>query len=364
MALAIGVDLGHEDRGGRPGRPRPRTAPTAAADAAVGLRGDVGGDRRAGARGGGRSWAGPAARWASATLGRSRPRPACSRTATRPGSTVARSTGPDRQAGPPGRAPANDANCLGLSEATDGAGAGAEVVFTVILGSGVGGERGGEPPGGRRGQRRGRRVGPYPAAAAAAGRAARARVLLRPLRLRRDLAVRPRPRRGPSPPLGGMPHCTPEIIARRGRRPVRRDHAAPLRGPLARGLANIVNLLDPEVIVLRRGSPTCGGSTPTSPPAGSATSSPTRCARGSCHPCTATARACGAPPGSGATSPGPEPRGLNCSPAARTSRASRGRVERELAVIELTSWRTPPSERSNEISNCGSASSSASPSPK
>jgi fructokinase len=34
---------------------------------------------------------------------------------------------------------ANDANCLGLSEATDGAGAGAEVVFTVILGSGVGG---------------------------------------------------------------------------------------------------------------------------------------------------------------------------------------------------------------------------------
>jgi fructokinase len=34
---------------------------------------------------------------------------------------------------------ANDANCLGLSEATDGAGAGAAVVFTVILGSGVGG---------------------------------------------------------------------------------------------------------------------------------------------------------------------------------------------------------------------------------
>lgn len=34
---------------------------------------------------------------------------------------------------------ANDANCLGLSEATDGAGAGAAVVFTVILGTGVGG---------------------------------------------------------------------------------------------------------------------------------------------------------------------------------------------------------------------------------
>lgn len=34
---------------------------------------------------------------------------------------------------------ANDANCLALSEATDGAGAGADTVFAVILGTGVGG---------------------------------------------------------------------------------------------------------------------------------------------------------------------------------------------------------------------------------
>jgi len=34
---------------------------------------------------------------------------------------------------------ANDANCFAVSEATDGAGAGAEVVFGVILGTGVGG---------------------------------------------------------------------------------------------------------------------------------------------------------------------------------------------------------------------------------
>jgi len=34
---------------------------------------------------------------------------------------------------------ANDANCFALSEATDGAGAGAQVVFGVILGTGVGG---------------------------------------------------------------------------------------------------------------------------------------------------------------------------------------------------------------------------------
>ncbi|MGL6111479.1 MAG: ROK family protein, partial [Rubrivivax sp.] len=33
---------------------------------------------------------------------------------------------------------ANDANCLALSEATDGAGAGAEVVFAAILGTGTG----------------------------------------------------------------------------------------------------------------------------------------------------------------------------------------------------------------------------------
>jgi len=33
---------------------------------------------------------------------------------------------------------ANDANCLALSEATDGAGAGADVVFAVILGTGAG----------------------------------------------------------------------------------------------------------------------------------------------------------------------------------------------------------------------------------
>src|ERR1700678_223080 len=34
---------------------------------------------------------------------------------------------------------ANDANCFALSEATDGAGAGAHVVFRVILGTGCGG---------------------------------------------------------------------------------------------------------------------------------------------------------------------------------------------------------------------------------
>jgi fructokinase len=46
---------------------------------------------------------------------------------------------------------ANDANCFALSEAADGAGAGVEVVFGVILGTGVGGGIvvGGAPWGGR-----------------------------------------------------------------------------------------------------------------------------------------------------------------------------------------------------------------------
>ena len=44
----------------------------------------------------------------------------------------------DRLLGRPVRI-ANDANCLVLSEAADGAGAGAQVVFGVILGTGVGG---------------------------------------------------------------------------------------------------------------------------------------------------------------------------------------------------------------------------------
>lgn len=47
----------------------------------------------------------------------------------------------------------NDANCLALSEAVDGAGAGAEVVFAVIIGTGVGGGlvAHGRPIGGRNG---------------------------------------------------------------------------------------------------------------------------------------------------------------------------------------------------------------------
>src|SRR5438034_124068 len=44
----------------------------------------------------------------------------------------------EHRLGRPGRL-MNDANCFALSEATDGAGAGARVIFGVILGTGVGG---------------------------------------------------------------------------------------------------------------------------------------------------------------------------------------------------------------------------------
>src|SRR5258708_7884842 len=44
---------------------------------------------------------------------------------------------------------ANDANCLAVSEATDGAGAGKHVVFAVILGTGCGGGIAGARPAGR-----------------------------------------------------------------------------------------------------------------------------------------------------------------------------------------------------------------------
>ena len=61
---------------------------------------------------------------------------------------------------------ANDANCFALSEASDGAGAGAAVVFGVILGTGTGGGVVVERARARRPERDRRRVGPQPAALA------------------------------------------------------------------------------------------------------------------------------------------------------------------------------------------------------
>ena len=68
----------------------------------------------------------------------------------------------------------------------------APVVFGVILGTGVGAGIVVARRGARRAQRHRRRVGPQPAAVAARRRAAGPGLLLRPRRLHRDLALRPR----------------------------------------------------------------------------------------------------------------------------------------------------------------------------
>jgi fructokinase len=81
---------------------------------------------------------------------------------------------------------ANDANCLAVSEATDGAGAGQHVVFGVILGTGCGG---------------GIAIDGVPVtglnAMAKAGGISRPALLLRQAGLYREVAVRPGYRRGP-----------------------------------------------------------------------------------------------------------------------------------------------------------------------
>ena len=84
-----------------------------------------------------RSWA-IAAAWAWARRARPRRcRGACA-TAIPPGSTASGCARTCARAGARG-ALANDADCFALSEATDGAAAGAATVFGVILGTGVGG---------------------------------------------------------------------------------------------------------------------------------------------------------------------------------------------------------------------------------
>ncbi len=147
----------------------------------------------------------------------------------------------------------NDANCLALSEATDGAAAGAELVFGVILGTGVGG-----------------------------GIVVRGRVLSGPHGIGGEWGHNPLPwatgdeapglqcwcgRHGcletwVSGPGLSMDHfrVTGEKIAveRIMMQVVSGDERAAASldrhaGRLARGLAHVVNILDPEVIVLGGG---------------------------------------------------------------------------------------------------------------
>jgi fructokinase len=146
----------------------------------------------------------------------------------------------------------NDANCLALSEATDGAGAGAAVVFAAILGTGVGG-----------------------------GIAVHGRVLDGPNGLAGEWGHVPLPWRATGEPelpcYCGRRGCIETLLSGPG---LQRDHEAHsgqrLAPPaiaeraaqgdaacsatlqryasrLARGLALVIDLLDPDVIVLGGG---------------------------------------------------------------------------------------------------------------
>jgi fructokinase len=148
---------------------------------------------------------------------------------------------------------ANDANCLALSEATDGAGAGAGVVFAAILGTGTG-----------------------------AGIAVHGRVLVGPNGLAGEWGHNPLPWAvaGEDPPFEcycGRSGCIETLLSGPG---LAREHrhfggaeltaaqiaSAAAQGDavcqaslqryatrLARALAGVINLLDPDVIVLAGG---------------------------------------------------------------------------------------------------------------
>lgn len=147
---------------------------------------------------------------------------------------------------------ANDANCLALSEATDGAGAGADVVFAAILGTGVG-----------------------------AGIAVNGRVLNGPNRLTGEWGHNPLPWAEPGELTRscycGQAGCIETLVSGPGlahdhehhrgatlsaeqiaQRAMQGDAACEAtmqrwESRLARALAHVINLLDPDVIVLGGG---------------------------------------------------------------------------------------------------------------
>ncbi|NTV93998.1 MAG: ROK family protein [Thiobacillus sp.] len=148
---------------------------------------------------------------------------------------------------------ANDANCFALSEATDGAAAGADVVFGVIIGTGCGagvvvhgrvlggpnaiaGEWGHNPlpwP----------RTEELPGSACYCGKRGCLETWLSGPGLARDFAAR-----------SGFRLAPPEIAARAATGDLACGAALDeYEDRLARGLAHVINILDPDVIVLGGG---------------------------------------------------------------------------------------------------------------
>jgi len=148
---------------------------------------------------------------------------------------------------------ANDANCFALSEATDGAAAGADVVFGVIIGTGTGGgvvvnrrvlvganaiagEWGHNPLPSPRDDER-------PGPACYCGRRGCVETFLSGPGLARDYAER-----------GGSPLTAQQIALRAAaQEPLADQSIARYEERMARALASVINVLDPDVIVLGGG---------------------------------------------------------------------------------------------------------------
>ncbi len=147
----------------------------------------------------------------------------------------------------------NDANCFALSEATDGAGCGGEVVFGVILGTGVGGGliirgrllRGANAIAGEWGHNPLPRMRPdeFPGSPCYCGRHGCIETALCGGALSRDYGER----------------CGETVAAEEVARRASAGDALALgaldayRDRLARALASVVNVVDPDVIVLGGG---------------------------------------------------------------------------------------------------------------
>ncbi len=148
---------------------------------------------------------------------------------------------------------ANDANCLAVSEATDGAGAGKHVVFAVILGTGCGGgialdgrvHNGLNGVAGEWGHNTlpWMRADEFPGPACYCGRNGCIETWISGTGLEADYE------RATQVALKG-----PEIIARSAAgEPAALAVLDRLEERLARGLAQVINLLDPDIIVLGGG---------------------------------------------------------------------------------------------------------------
>ena len=149
---------------------------------------------------------------------------------------------------------ANDANCLAVSEATDGAGAGRHVVFAVILGTGCGGgiAVGGRVHSGSNGVAGEwghntlpwMRADEFPGPPCYCGRSGCIETWISGTGLEKDYA------RATKASLRG-----PEIIARsEAGEPAAVAALERFEDRLTRGLAGVINLLDPDIVVMGGGT--------------------------------------------------------------------------------------------------------------